>query len=128
MWATYTDHASWTRWAGIGRVTLEPPGSPDPNGVGCVRVIRSAGVAAYEEVVEFEAPRRMAYRLVRGGLPIHNHLGEVRFEEEEGGTRVRWRCQFDSKLPGLGGVCGLIAGTVFKRVLAGLDRTLRSGA
>ncbi len=93
VWDVYTDHRSWTDWAGIGRVTLEPPGDPDENGVGCVRVIRSGGVAAHEEVVEFQPPERMTYRVVRGGLPgalieadIQMNARDYRWVEVRGAT------------------------------------------
>jgi uncharacterized protein YndB with AHSA1/START domain len=33
VWDVYTDHASWSRWAGVGKSWLETKGSPDPNGV-----------------------------------------------------------------------------------------------
>src|SRR5215468_6162095 len=94
VFARYTDHASWGRWAKLGRVTLAKAGSPEKNGVGCVRVFH-AGVAVREEVIAFEPPRRMTYRLLRGAVPIRDHLGEVLFEPHARGTRVVWRCQFD---------------------------------
>lgn len=125
VWARYTDHVSWTRWAGLGRVRLDRTGEPPPNGVGCVRVISSAGVSAFEEVLSFEPPRRMTYRVLRGGIPIRDHLGEVDFSEEEGGTRIVWRCRFESKIPGLGSAFRWLVTTVFRRALAGLAADLK---
>ena len=55
-------------------------------------------------MLSFDAPHRMTYRIVRGGLPISDHLGDVVFEPRDGGTRVTWRCQFNSRIPGLGGL------------------------
>src|SRR5262245_38048174 len=81
VWDLYTDHVSWGHWAGIGKVRLSRQGVPAPNGVGCVRVISNMGVSVHEEVLSFERPRLMTYRVLRGGLPIKNHLGEVRFEQ-----------------------------------------------
>ncbi len=125
VWARYTDHVSWTRWAGLGRVRLDRIGEPPPNGVGCVRVISSAGVSAYEEVLSFEPPRRMTYRVLRGGIPIRDHLGEVDFSEDDGGTRIVWRCRFESRLPGLGPAFRWLVTTVFRRALAGLAADLK---
>lgn len=122
VWARYTDHASWTDWAGIGRARLDRQGAQDRDGVGCVRVIRNLGVAVYEEVTEFDSPRYMAYRVLRGGLPMKNHFGEVVFHERDGGTLVEWRCRFDSRLPGLGKPMGWIVAGVFRRVLKNLKR------
>jgi uncharacterized protein YndB with AHSA1/START domain len=126
VWARYTDHVSWTRWSGMGKVRLEREGVPPPNGVGCVRVIASAGVAVYEEVLTFEPPRRMTYRVVRGGIPIRDHLGEVDFAPHAGGTRVTWRCRFDSRVPGLGPFFRWLVTTLFRRALAGLAADLES--
>ena len=92
VWNRYTDHRSWTDWAGLGTVTLDREGSPAPNGVGCVRMISRGGVRVFEEVVSFEPPRRMSYRVVKGGIPIKNHLGEVEFEARGEQTLVTWRC------------------------------------
>src|SRR5512143_2442416 len=94
----YTDHVSWQRWAGLGRVTLARQGVPAPNGVGCVRVISTAGIGVHEEILSFERPRRMTYRLIKGPVPLRDHVGEVVFEPAAG-TRVTWRCQFNSAVP-----------------------------
>jgi uncharacterized protein YndB with AHSA1/START domain len=125
VWNRYTDHVSWTEWAGLGKVTLDRRGDPPPNGVGCVRVISSAGVKVYEEVLSFEPPRRMTYRVVRGGLPFRDHLGEVSFEPRGEGTLVTWRCRFDSRIPGLGGLFRLFITRLFRNALEGLAKALR---
>jgi uncharacterized protein YndB with AHSA1/START domain len=124
VWDLYTDHVSWTRWAGMGTVHLEREGVPAPNGVGCVRVISNAGIGVHEEVLEFEAPRRMAYRVIKGGLPMRDHLGEVIFEDHESGTKVIWRCRFQAGLPipGLGFLFRLLVQRLFARALASLAR------
>ena len=124
VWDQYTDHVSWTEWAGLGRVRLECQGVPAPNGVGCVRQITNMGVSVYEEVLSFDAPRRMTYRVVRGAMPITNHLGEVVFEPRDGGTLVTWRCQFDSRVPGLGGVFRAFIARLFRNGLRSLARRL----
>jgi uncharacterized protein YndB with AHSA1/START domain len=124
VWDQYTDHVSWTDWAGLGRVRLECEGVPAPNGVGCVRAISSFGVSVCEEVLSFDPPRRMTYRIVRGGLPIRDHLGEVVFEPRDGGTLVTWRCQFDSRIPGLGGVFRTVITRLFRNGLRGLAHRL----
>ena len=124
VWDRYTDHVSWTDWAGLGRVRLERTGVPAPNGVGCVREISSMGVKVYEEVLSFDVPRRMTYRIVRGGLPISDHLGEVMFEPRDGGTLVTWRCRFESRIPGLGGVFKAFITRLFRNALRNLSQRL----
>jgi uncharacterized protein YndB with AHSA1/START domain len=122
VWNRYTDHRSWTEWAGIGTVTLAREGTPAPNGVGCVRVISNAGLSIAEEVLSFDAPTRMTYRIVRGALPISDHLGEVVFAPHPDGTLITWRCRFNSRIPGLGGLFRLGIARLFRNALRGLER------
>jgi uncharacterized protein YndB with AHSA1/START domain len=125
VWACYTDHRGWSRWARIGRVTLAREGQPTPDGVGCIRAITTLGVTIQEEVLAFEPPRRMTYTLIRGAVPIRNHQGEVRFEPLPGGrTHVTWRCQFDSMIPFLGGVLRHGVARTFAQVLARMTTQL----
>ena len=123
VWEVYTDHVSWQRWSSIGKVRLEREGVPAPNGVGCVRVISNAGVAVHEEVLSWDAPGRMTYRVVKGGLPMRDHLGEVEFTDEPGGkTLIVWRCRFASRIPGLGPLFRVIVRKVFRDTLDSLAR------
>jgi len=121
VWERYTDHRGWSDWAGIGRVTLDRSGTSTPNGVGCVRKITTAGISVHEEIVDFQPERRMVYTLIRGPVPIRNHRGEVLFEPDDGGTRVTWRCRFDSMIPGLGGFMRRGITRMFSDVLARLE-------
>jgi len=98
VFARFNDHAGWSAWAGAGKISLAREGTPDRNGVGCVRAFESA-MGLQEEVTEFEPPRRMTYRIVRGGFPITNHRGEVLFEPHARGTRLVWSVDFASRIP-----------------------------
>lgn len=122
VWDVYTDHARWSEWAGFPRSWLEVEGAGDRNGSGAVRVLGSAGVKVYEEILDFEPPKRMTYRVLRGGLPMKDHLGEVRLEPDGDGTLLVWRCRFDSRIPGLGGLMRRLVTRVFQRALDGLAR------
>jgi uncharacterized protein YndB with AHSA1/START domain len=123
VWRVYTDHAGWTSWAGLGRARLETEGQPDRNGVGAVRCFSTGGVSVFEEVLSFEPPKRMTYRVVRGGIPImKDHLGEVVLEPDGAGTRLIWRCRFDSSIPGFGTPMRWMVTRLFRRALAGLAK------
>lgn len=124
VWARYTDHASWTAWAGLGSATVVRPGTPPPNGAGAVRRLGAAGITVDEEVVDFDPPRRMTYRLVRGGFPLRDHLGEVVLIPEAGGTRLVWRVRCETAIPGTAGLIRAFLTFVFSRALAGLARDL----
>jgi uncharacterized protein YndB with AHSA1/START domain len=120
VWDVYTDHAGWQRWAGVGSSRLEREGLPERDGVGAVRSLGFGPLRAVEEVLEFEPPKRMVYRVVRGGLPLRDHLGEVRFEPDGDGTRVVWTCRFESRVPGLGWLLERMVTRVFRTALEGL--------
>ena len=111
----YTDHLSF--WEFMGSVRLDKEGSPSKNGLGCVRVIGSPPMSAFEEVVVFEPPERMNYRVIKGGGGIKNHLGEVTFEATPTGTRIVWGCRFDPKIPGTGPLLRLMITRVFRSAL-----------
>ena len=70
----------------------------------------------------------MTYRVVRGGIPLRDHQGEVLFLPDAGGTRVVWRCRFESKIPGLGPLLRVIVTRVFRGALEGLAARGLAGA
>jgi hypothetical protein len=64
---------------------------------------------------------------MRSGLPLRGYRGEVTLTEAEGGgTDVRWRSEFEPKVPGTGGLyrrilSSFIADTA-KRLAAAAER------
>lgn len=118
VWAIYSDHARWSEWSGMPGSRLVVAGSPDPNGVGAIRGFVGR---TREEILSFDPPKRMTYSVIGGLLPIKNHLGEVTLEADGDGTILRWRCHFDSKVPGLAGPLARLITRMFKQALAGLE-------
>jgi uncharacterized protein YndB with AHSA1/START domain len=120
-----TDHVGFGRALGED-IRLERPGVPAPNGLGAVRAVHARGLVIREEVVGWEMPRAMDYRVI-SGAPLENHLGEIRFEPEGAGTRVHYRIRFDWPWY-LGGalVGGLVARTLEKQIGAGIARIAAS--
>jgi uncharacterized protein YndB with AHSA1/START domain len=119
VWAVYTDHAAF--WSFMGRAEIERVGEDDPNGSGCIRVLGPGRFAAREEILDFDPPKRLTYAVLPGGPPLKNHLGEVLFEEEAGGTRIVWRARFESRIPGLGFILRIVVQRVFARALTHLE-------
>ena len=119
VFALLTDHAAFGRALGEN-ISVERPGVPPPNGLGAVRAIRARGLTIREEVVAWDAPRAMDYRVV-SGAPLRNHRGEVRIVPDGSGARVEYRIRFDWPWY-LGGaaVGGLIAGSLERQIGAGL--------
>lgn len=123
VFARYTNHDGWSRWAGFGKINVAREGSTERFGVGSVRAFaRVPGLR--EEVVRFEPPHLQAYQVTAGAVPFTDHLGEVMFEEEGARTRVRWRVQFRPMVPGTGWVLSQGLRVLFRRVLARLARDL----
>jgi hypothetical protein len=119
----YTDHSSWGEWAGLGRVWLASEGTGERNGIGCVRGF-SLSPGLREQVIVFEPPRRMEYRVIAGAFPLTDHHGEVDFDPDGAGTRVIWRVSFRSRIPLTGGLVRRGLTMLFNRILANLARDL----
>lgn len=116
VFALYTDHVGWEKWAGVKEVVLRQTGDPPPNGLGAIRVIRARGMAVEEEVTGFEPPVRMTYRLV-AGAPVRDHEGVVTFAADGAGTRVTWNIRFRPLVPGTGWLLRALLGRSLGDVL-----------
>ena len=121
VFAMLTDHVEFGRALGED-IRIEREGVPAPNGLGAVRAIRARGLTIREEVVGWEVPRAMDYRVV-SGAPLQNHLGEIRITPDGTGTRLDYRIRFDWPWY-LGGalVGGLIARSLERQIGAGIVR------
>ena len=118
-----SDHEGMVRWSGAREVVLRHPGDPPPNGLGAARVIRALGIAFEEEIVVYDPPKRMAYRLV-AGLPIREHYGEILVEPEGAGSRVVWKVRFRPAIPATGWLFRRLIQRNLDQALAGLVRFL----
>lgn len=119
----YTDNARWGEWVGLGPVWLAAEGTDERNGVGCVRAF-SLAPGLREQVIRFEPPHRMEYRVIAGAFPLADHHGEVVFEPDGAGTRVIWRVSFRSRIPLTGGLIRRGLTMLFNRILANLAADL----
>jgi carbon monoxide dehydrogenase subunit G len=94
VFAAVTDHERMSDWIHGARVTLDKPGSPSRNGVGAVRRIAARGLTIREEVVRFEEPTAMDYRVI-AGAPLRNHLGGIRLRPDGSGTVLDYTIRFE---------------------------------
>ena len=119
----FTDHASWSQWAGYRKAWLVREGEPEKNGRGAIRgMVAPNGAEIREEILDFEPPRRVTYTMTQSPLPIKDHLTEVLLEPDGDGTRLVWRCRFKSRVPGLGWIFRLMMTPVFKDLIARLEK------
>lgn len=121
VFAAMTDHEAFGRLLGED-IRVERPGTPPPNGLGAVRLIRARGLAIREEVVRWEEPRAMDYRVI-SGAPFRSHLGEIRVAPEGSGSRLDYRIRFEWPWWAGGAVVGgLLAGMLRRQIAEGIAR------
>ena len=119
VFALVSDHAGWQQWAGVQEVVLRQRGDPPPNGLGAIRVMRRGGLAIEEEVVAFEPPSRIGYR-VHAGIPVRDCDVEIRLTPGGRGTRVSWSVRFRPRVPGTGWLLERLIRPRLEDALAGL--------
>jgi uncharacterized protein YndB with AHSA1/START domain len=92
------------------------------NGVGSARSLNPPGpVPAFEETVtEFVPGKHIEYKVTKG-TPLNHHLGTVDFTPEGTGTKMEWRIEIGTAVPGLDYV---IAKVLTRNIGRGLDRTV----
>jgi len=117
--ATAADHQA------LGRLLAAPvkrivDGQGDVNGVGSVRQIGPGLIGIQETVTAIDPGKSIHYRITKGGFPMTNHQGVMRFESAGTGCRVQWDIDFD--MPPL---LGDVVSATLKRVLTQGLRRLR---
>ncbi|MFN8053121.1 MAG: SRPBCC family protein [Acidimicrobiales bacterium] len=97
VWDMIADARSYSSWAVMGSSTLEREGSPTPDGVGAIRNFGTGTIMSREEVVAFDPPTHLGYRLL-SGLPIENYRADVTLTSlGDRRTRVMWVGTYESK-------------------------------
>ncbi len=93
-----TDHRGYAKLTPLRSSTLEREGSPEPNGVGAIRVLSLIGPPIREEVTAFERPTLLAYKAL-SGVPARSHTGTVRLTPAGERTRLEWEVDSTPRLP-----------------------------
>jgi uncharacterized protein YndB with AHSA1/START domain len=118
----FTDHRRYSDMTPMRKSTLEKEGDPAPNGVGAVRKLELVGPPIVEEVVSYERPGYFAYKAVKG-LPVKEHLGEVRLSETGNDcTRVAYTVSYTPSLPGP--AVGLVLKQAINSLLRGIAKSV----
>ena len=123
VWARVADISTWSQWGQWDETARVRDGAPEPDGHRALRRFRRGRRVHTEEVVGFDAPRRLAYE-VRDGLPVRDYHSEVVLDAVGGGTRIRWWSDFDGANP----VGGWATYQVLKRFIPGTARRLARAA
>lgn len=90
VWDVFTNHERMEEYTGTPCRIIKP-GSPHPNGLGCVRVLGVAehGMPDVEEIVNYWAPNKLFGYHIIAGAPITHHQGIVRLFEK-GERETEW--------------------------------------
>lgn len=127
VWALLSEHADYDRLPGISDAELLTPGDPPPNGLGAVRRIRLGEVVFDEEIVGFDPPRRMDYRIIASRpVRVDQELGRICLEPAEESTRVTWTSTFSVRVPLIGWFVTRRAARQFERGFRNVLRALPS--
>ena len=121
VFAVVADHECMPEWFPAREVVRRRPGSPHPDGVGAVRVVRASGLAVEEAVTAFEPGERLSWTLV-AGAPLRSARGDVRLLASGGGTRVRWSVEFETSVPGTSWLARRVFARTLARALDGLAK------
>lgn len=126
VWEILADHEAMPTWFPAREVVRRRPGSPDPDGVGAIRVVRARGLAVEERVTAFKPDERLEYAVTEGA-PVRCCVGEVALSEEDGATRVRWSLRLRPLVPGTGWLLRRLLGRALETGLEGLRHRAQSG-
>ncbi len=131
VWSVMTDHVRYGEWGRASKVVLEREGDPDRNGLGAVRVFHAGPMRTVEEVVEWDPPDKMAYRLVKG-LPVRDYRAQMVLRDAASGegplTVLDWSSTFEPAIPGTGRLFEWFLARVLGDFAAGIKRAAEAEA
>ena len=133
VWNVMIDYAGYARFPGVQAARVIRPGRDHPAGVGALREITVAGTTFVEEIVEFEPPRVLAYKIVQSRpLKILHEIGRMRLQTRGNQTSLEWETTGTVGIPVIGGLLAypmsLMMRRTFMRILHWLKDDLERAA
>jgi Polyketide cyclase / dehydrase and lipid transport len=104
-----SDHETFLgRFPGM-RVRIVMPGSPERNGLGCLReVFVDPEIRYLEEIVAWSKPTSFEYLIREASMPIRHYGSRLELTSaSDGGTDVFWTSHYDIPMPIVGWIVGL---------------------
>ena len=123
VWAVMTDHARYARWGSAKQVTIERAGVPAPNGLGAIRCFHAGPMKVREEVIAWDEPTRMTYRLNSKQL-TRRYESDMVLHDDNGVTVLEWSSTFVPRLPGT----SRVVRRVYERAVAGFAAGIKAEA
>ena len=102
VWDVISDHENYSRFKGIVYSKLVKEGAKERNGVGAVREVHGMGAKFIEDIVAYDPPRLLEYKVVRCSKPIEHEIGRVELIPRGDGTEIHWVSRFRLKVPLIG--------------------------
>ena len=104
VWAFLIDYEGYARIPAVARARVLRRGDRDAAGVGAVREVTVLGSTFEEEILAFEPPLLLTYRITKSRpLRIDHELGRVDLVPRGEGTEVSWTTTFTLPVPLVGG-------------------------
>lgn len=125
VFAAVGEHERIGQWSGLGDMRLLRAGTSTRNGRGALRATRTPLGRVVEEITEWRPGAGYRYRIVEGG-PFVGYQGEVALHPAGEGTRLVWRMEFRSRVPGLGPLLRTALRHKLRAALHGLRRHLEA--
>ena len=113
VWELLSDQEAYTFAKVVNEATLLKEGRGEKDGVGAVVRVRALGAPVTWEIVAFEPPARLEYRITKVLLPMRHEIGAVEFTTRGDGTDVRWTSSFEVPIPIVGRLIGPVIRQVF---------------
>jgi hypothetical protein len=109
---------------GTINVTVNNPGDPAKNGVGCDRVITFGNRQIHELIEEVEPKRSFSYSIL-SGAPVKSYHGQAEFLRNGNRTSVHWSGEFKAKIPGTSWLVARQSKKNINTLINELERTSR---
>ena len=98
VFSTLSDHETFGKICGI-KMSRIKDGEGVLNGLGSIRKINIGPLPSFQETITgFKANEFIQYKITQGS-PIKNHVGELRFTENNGKTSLEYTIELESKIP-----------------------------
>jgi hypothetical protein len=114
VWPLVGEAARWRDWSFLTATGLEREGTPVPDGVGAIRSFTRFGVGSREEVLAWDPPHHLAYRIL-SGFPVRDYRADVTLEPAGSGTRIEWAGSYRPKVPGTGRLLQMVLPRMMQR-------------
>ena len=102
VWELFADYEGYTDIKEVSSAKLLQEGRDERAGVGAVREARLQGIKFVEDIVIFEPPNCLEYRVKKCTMPIRHEIGRMEFTPSNDGTDLHWTSRFEFPVPLVG--------------------------